>query len=249
MRLFFTLFIICFTTSLSAYAQEVIKGAVFDHNTKEPIKGASVINTFTDLGVQTDEKGQFNLKVKAGDLIEFSMQGYKTSRVRIPKGELPNYFKINLKEDITELAPVTIYDDVYNHKRDSVKTAQVYKRALEHYKLEGLDILQHPFDALSKRNRQIWAFQKHYQYWETEKYIDYVFNEKLVQQLTELSGDSLKTYMQQYRPSQAAIHSFETDYEFYEYIKYTADLFRNRNVRNPNQKSNPNEFRIDYNDR
>lgn len=236
-------------TSLSAYAQEVIKGAVFDHNTKEPIKGVSVINTFTDMGLQTNDSGHFNLRVRAGDLIEFSMEGYKTSRIRIPKGELPNYFKINLKEDVIELAPVTIYDDTYNHKRDSVKTAEVYKRALEHYKLEGIDILKHPFDAMSKRNRQIWAFQKHYQYWETEKYIDYVFNEKLVQQLTQLTADSLTAYMQRYRPSQAAIHTFDTDYEFYEYIKYTANVFRNQNVRNPNLRSNPSEFRIDYNDR
>ena len=247
MRPLITILIISFFTALNTYAQEIIHGAVFDYSTKQPLKGASVINTFTDMGMQTDAEGKFNIKVKAGDLVEISYEGYKTARIRIPKGELPSFFKINLREDVTELAPVTIYDDVYNHKRDSIKTAEVYKRALQHYKLEGIDILQHPFDALSKRNRQIWAFQKHYQYWENEKYIDYVFNDKLIKDLTQLSDDSIAIYKQQFRPSVAAITSFDTDYEFYEYIKYTANVFRNRNVRKP--QSNPNEFRIDYNDR
>src|SRR5690606_12213086 len=142
--------------------------------------------------------------------------GYKTARIRIPKGELPSFFKINLREDVTELAPVTIYDDVYNHKRDSIKTAEVYKRALQHYKLEGLDILQHPFDALSKRNRQIYEFRKHYHYRKNEKNNDYVYKHKLIKDLTHKSDERIAIYKQQFSPSVAAINSFDIDHDFYE---------------------------------
>ena len=126
-----------------------------------------------------------------------------------------------------------------------IQNAYVYQRALEMYKLEGMDILQHPFDAMSKRNRQIWAFQKHYEFWEGQKFVDYVFNEKLIGQLTNLSKDSIQLYMRVYRPSYNLIKSFYNDYEFYEYIKETATIFQSNRRQ---YKGNYQPVQIDYQD-
>ncbi len=87
--------------------------------------------------------------------------------------------------------------------------------------------MQHPFDALSKRNRQIWAFQKHYEYFEKEKFINYVFNERLIRQLTKMDSTQTAEFMYYYRPSYDQLKAW-TEYEFYEYIKTTAAAYRRR---------------------
>jgi hypothetical protein len=225
----------------------IIKGLITDAEKNEPLEGVIVVNVHTEHGMQTGNDGLFNVKVESGQLIEFRKMGYKTIRIRIPNGELPNFYKINMKIEVTELEGVIIQGNVSNHKKDSLQNAYVYQEALAHYKLEGFDIIQHPFDALNKRNRQIWAFQKHYEYWESQKFVDYVFNEKLIGQLTKLPKDSMSNYMRIYRPSYVLIKSFYNDYEFYEYIKETVAIFRNEQKKYiPNPQK---EFRIDYDDR
>src|SRR5690606_20375449 len=111
--------------------------------TNGPLEGVIVINIHTENGMQTQIDGLFNIKVEPGHLIEFRKMGYKTVRIRIPKGELPNYYKINLKIDVTELEDVVIQGNVSNHKKDSLQNAYVYQEALSLYKLDGFDMLQH----------------------------------------------------------------------------------------------------------
>src|SRR5690606_27953888 len=113
----------------------------------------------------TDTTGIFNISVNPGDLVEFRKLGYKTARIRIPKGQLPNYYNIALEESFYELEEAVILGNYSSHQKDSIRNTKVYQRAIEFYKLEGIDLVQHPFDALSKRNREIWAFQKMYDYW------------------------------------------------------------------------------------
>ena len=108
---------------------------------------------------------------------------------------------------------------------DSLKKRELYGQVLDHYRLTGLDIIQHPIDALSKRNRQIWRFQDNYNKWESEKYIDWVFNEKLVRSISELGKDSVSTYLRMYRPDYNALRSW-SEYQFYDYILKTVREFR-----------------------
>jgi hypothetical protein len=110
-------------------------------------------------------------------------------------------------------------------RKDSIRNADVYKSALSLEPLTGLDAIRHPFSALSKRNQRIWAFQKMYNQFEREKYIDYTFTEALVSSLTGLRGDSCQTYLRMFRPSYEALHSM-SEYNFYAFIKESVALFR-----------------------
>lgn len=112
-------------------------------------------------------------------------------------------------------------------KMDSIIDRETYKWAIDHYKLTGMDVIAHPFDALSKSNRQIWAFQKHFDYFEKEKYIDYVFNTSLIQKITPIDSADIVDFKRIYRPSYEQIKAWNT-YEFYEYIKRAGSDFLSR---------------------
>ncbi len=202
----------------------IMKGRVFDYKTNQPMANVNIVNTYTETGLTTDSTGLFTLEVAPGHLVEFRRIGYKISRVRVETSQLP-YYNIAMREGAIDLMEVEIKGNSY--KLDSIEKRETYKWAIEHYKLSGLDIIQHPFDALSKRNRQIWAFQKHYEYFEKEKFINYVFNERLIKQLTQMDSVQTAEYMYYYRPTYEQLQAW-TEYEFYEYIKTTGKAYMRR---------------------
>ena len=66
-----------------SFAQEkTVSGVVKDENL-EPMLGASVIVKGTTKGVSTDENGAYSLKVKDGDVLEFTAVGYKTQEHKV----------------------------------------------------------------------------------------------------------------------------------------------------------------------
>lgn len=205
---------------------QTMKGKVYNRETNEPLSGVNIINLNTQMVFLTDSTGQFSLPVKKGQTVEFRKNNFQVARVEISSNNtnLP-FYSIGLHKGAYELPEITIKGK--NFKTDSIENQEVYKWALDHYTLEGLDIIQHPFDALSKRNRQIWAFQKRFHYFEQQKYIDYVFNETLIKKITGLTGEMLNTYCRQYRPEYQQIQQWTT-YQFYEYIQQTGQAFKQR---------------------
>ena len=129
-----------------------------------------------------------------------------------------------------ELAAVEVNGIPRDYKSDSLRYYQLYKEALEFPQLSGLDVIRHPFSAMSKRNRQIWAFQAHYIWYQQQKYIDFAFNEKVVASVTGLRGDSAQTYIQMFRPTYEQLRSMN-EYAFYNYIKRTVTAYRERGPR------------------
>ena len=72
------LLLLCLGVLQVSFAQEkTVSGVVKDENL-EPMLGASVIVKGTTKGVSTDENGAYSLKVKDGDVLEFSSIGYKS---------------------------------------------------------------------------------------------------------------------------------------------------------------------------
>jgi hypothetical protein len=202
-----------------------ITGDITDGGTKAHIANVAVVNVHTSAGTVSDEQGRFSIEVSKGDLLEFRKIGYKTLRIRIPHGTIPPYFKVIMQQGPVELPEFDLQAQARDWKKDSARYYELYKGAIEFEKLDGLDVVRHPFSALSKRNRQIWAFQKEYNYWEQQKFIDYTFNEKLITSITGLTGDSLQFYMKRFRPGYDFLRSVN-EYSYYAYIKESAEFFR-----------------------
>lgn len=212
---------------VSVYAQ-TIRGEVVDRDDRHPLAGVTIKNIYTSLSVTSDAHGAFLIAAGNDQLLEFNMPGYKTTRVRIPKGLIPPYFKIVIQKGIPEIRDMYAeHSTRYNYRDDSIRFHDIYKHALDFPKLSGIDMIQHPFSALSNKNREIWRFQDEYTEFEKEKYVDRTFNESLISTFTGLTGDSLKTYMRLYRPTYEQLRSMN-DYNFFSYIRSSATIFRER---------------------
>ena len=74
---FFTILGISMTLCCAVKAQ-VIKGTVYDKNTKETIIGASItVKEHPGKGVMADEQGKFTLQLQTGETLIVKMIGYK----------------------------------------------------------------------------------------------------------------------------------------------------------------------------
>ena len=204
-----------------------IRGEVLESVNRTVISNVNIQNIHVSTGTVSDIDGKFSIEAEKGQLIEFRKIGYKTVRLRIPEGIVPEYFRITMEMSTFELPEFELTKKNQNYKRDSVEYRELYKSSLEFQKLSAVESIRHPFSALSKRNRQIWAFQEEYNRFEQQKYVDYTFSETLVKNLTGLQGDSAQTYLRLYRPSYDMLRSI-SEYEFYRYVKQTVANFRRR---------------------
>lgn len=218
--LFLTL--ICF-----AVQAQNIKGQVIAMKNKLPMNDVAIHNVNTGANASADKQGNFNIAASGGQVLEFKKTGYKTQRLNVPGGNVA-FFKIGLELDIPEKE--TVAGRPKNYKEDSLRYRELYKHELDFPKLTGMQAVAHPFSAMSKRNRQVWAFQDNYDATQQQKYIDYTFNDSLVNNVTGLSGDSLNTYMRMFRPGYEQLRSMD-DYNLLTYIKKSAAAYRLRGPR------------------
>lgn len=213
---------------------QVLNGMVVDVNSGEPIESVSITNTYTRSALVTSGEGTFSIPGSRDELIEFRKLGYKIVRIRVP-GIIPPYFKIAMTKGEIELPEFELYTHgkSKDYKTDSIKYAQLYKGILNFPKMSGVDMMRSPFSALSKSNRRKWAFQENYNKFQEMKYVDYAFNDKIITQITGLTGDTLVNYKLRYRPSYEQIRSL-SEYNFYLYIKQSAEQYLRRYSRSRN---------------
>ncbi len=210
-----------------AFAQTIIKGEIKDFANNQHMENVNIRNIYTLKGMTTSEDGKFEILVKKGELVEFSKVGYKTLRVRITNEKEPNYYHLIMSRAAILLREVDIKGKPIDFKKDSIKFRESYDLVLRKPKKDEIDMQSMPLAMLSKKNRQEWAFQEMYAVWEQEKYIDFVFNDKLVQKITYLENEELILFLKKYRPSYAFLRS-ASEYEFLEYIKRCYYRFKTR---------------------
>ena len=127
----------CFLFIGSLYAQEYeVTGKVTDVF-NEPLLGASVLIKGTTQGVTTDFDGKYTIKVKNGDILEFSFIGMKIKQVKVSGQKIIN---VVLEEDnvaLQEVVVTTGYVGKRNRKKDKQKKAvaySIYEESRETYK-------------------------------------------------------------------------------------------------------------------
>ena len=116
----------CFLFIGSLYAQEYeVTGKVTDVF-NEPLIGVSVLIKGTSQGVTTDFDGKYTIKVKNGDILEFSFLGMKIKQVKVSGQKIIN---VVLEEDNVALQDVVVtmgYAGKRNRKKDKQKKPVVY---------------------------------------------------------------------------------------------------------------------------
>lgn len=112
------LIIVMFT--VTAYAQQTLKGNVKSSSDNQPLPGVSILIKGTQMGTVTDLDGKFSIEVKPKDVIIFSFTGFKTKEVKITD---QNSLDIMMDEDARLLNEVVVVG--YGSQRKSDITGSV----------------------------------------------------------------------------------------------------------------------------
>jgi hypothetical protein len=235
--------------SFQLFAQR-ISGIVVDKNTLLPIIHATA--TTLSQRVSTSVGGLFTIhNIHKGDTITISCVGYQSHKL-VYYQPVSDTLRIYLDQNITSLKTVTImgrrdtkadsirlrkeFAPVFNQKAPTFKDAFIthspYKYIPNDYitstnnmtTLLSINLLS-VLDLLNKNKAPVSKLQKTLLKDEEYSYVDRVFSRQKVISITKLSGDSLQTFMDKYRPSSATAKTM-TDYEVMLYIKKSYDEFK-----------------------
>ncbi len=217
-----SVFLLLLLLPFTGFAQSI--HGVVSTNLAGPLAEVSIVNIHSGEKLLSDAQGRFEIEAKPGQLIEFQKQGFKTARVRIG-GMLVPFYRIILQPGPPAPANLNAGTGFQTFQEDSIYYHNLFKKQINFPTLTGLRAIQSPFSALGKTNQQMLRFQREFAWIEQQKFVDYAFNEKLVKQLTGLSGDSATQYMRRYRPSYEMLRSM-AEYDFFRYVKETVEIWR-----------------------
>ena len=105
----------CFLFIGSLYAQEYEVTEKVTDVSNDPLLGVSVLIKGTTQGVSTDFDGKYTIKVKNGDILEFSSLGMKTKQVKVNGQKVIN---VVLEEDNVALQEVVVTSYETAKRRD-----------------------------------------------------------------------------------------------------------------------------------
>jgi hypothetical protein len=210
-------------------AQVVIKGTVYDKQARYGVPHVSVLST-SGLGTATDSLGRYTLKVPGNDSIYFSYLGKMSSKFPVKQMPPDQAFDISLPVSIDSLPTVTVRQPSYH--MDSLANRAEYKKVFDYDGGSfgapssgfgmgiGFDLI---FNA--RKIRRMEHFKARLEREERDRYVDHRFTKALVKRITGLTPPALDSFMVAYRPSYETLKGFETEYEYYEYIKAFGNYF------------------------
>lgn len=222
----------------AAVSQVVIKGTVYDKQARYGVPHVSVLSN-SGIGTMTDSLGRYSIKVPGDDSVYFSYLGKMTARFPVKQLPPDQPLDISLPVLIDSLPSVTVRQPSY--RMDSLANRAEYKKVFEY----GGETVSAPgsgfglgigFDLIfnARKFRSMEKLKARLEREEREKYVDHRFTKALVKRITGLTSPALDTFMVQYRPSYETLKSFETEYDYYSYIKSFSKYFiDNRKIDHP----------------
>jgi hypothetical protein len=178
----------------------VWKGKLIDAETKRPIQGAIITNTISQLFVFTNEFGQFDLQGNEGDKVNFSCPGYRSESHIIIKGLEGIRLTFSMKLGSQELKEVVITQKYKTrYQKDSADRRSEQRVVLSRQKSNIASPVSFLAERLSKRQRAIFRFQKQFGTMEEQQFVDSRYTPELVSSLTNLEGDTLAYFMNNYK--------------------------------------------------
>lgn len=224
--LYYILLLCCVHTVFSQEKQ--IQGIVFDKDSKQRLSRVYIYNTSTHKGFYNNTKGEFTTLVRRGDVLVAALEGYLVDTISVQsETTLLFYLKRNsilLKEVIIRDSTLSAQERLNKNKEDY---KDIYRKGSSKDILQigganktggvglGIDAL---WNLLSREGKNARHLQEIIERDYREQMIDYRYSARLVNSVTGLSGDSLRDFMQQYRPSYNLIIE-GTDYQLIQFIQ------------------------------
>jgi hypothetical protein len=200
-----------------------VYGTVYERTARFGMPGVSVMGS-SGAGAVTDSAGRYSIKLSYTDSISFSYQGKATMKIPVKEIPINRPFDMSLHVDITTLPTVIVEEKRRSYQLDSIANREEYRKVFDYapeYIASGSGGVGVNLDALfsMRKIKRMEAFREHLVMLEHDKYVDHRFNKPLVQKITGLQSPALDTFMVQYRPTYEMLQNFETEYEYYKYIR------------------------------
>jgi hypothetical protein len=210
-----------------ASGQVQIHGTIYERSARYGMSGVSVMSN-SGTGTVTDSMGRYNIRLAMTDSISFSYQGKATQKFPVKDIPFNRPFDMSLHVDVKILPTVEIRQNSY--RVDSMQNRDEYRKVFDYapeYIASGNGGVGVNLDALLslRKIKRMEAFREKLEQIERDKYIDHRFNKSLVKKLTGMKEPAIDTFMVEYRPTYDMLKSFETEYQYYEYIKQNGDYF------------------------
>jgi len=168
---------------------------VTDGVTGHPIQTVTIVNLSTTKTVYTNHEGEFSIAAQSGQQIAFSYFGYKTVQKTVPPSIGFSEVEVTMLPLSFELKEYTVRPGWTPYQADSAERREIFARPLSRQRSSVMSPFSYVAERLSKSSKRLYRFQKNYEVWEDERFIDTRYTPKLVTALTGLEGDSLANFM------------------------------------------------------
>jgi hypothetical protein len=202
--------LLLFLVSLRGSAQQFLTGKIYKKNSDETLLSVSIHNITESRYDLSEEDGSYRIQAAPGDHIAFSSVGYRADTLTVTASLLTAACPIYLDIRPQELQAVRV-GEFNNYQLDSMDRRKEYAWVYEHDNTphiakdrqgaDGVGVTMNIFRKTSSADKQRIHLEKRLQKEEEDDYVDYRYNTDYVTKITHLKGDSLKQFMQRYRPS------------------------------------------------
>src|ERR1700744_388654 len=202
--------LLLFLCSLSCSAQQFLTGKIYKKNSTETLLSVSIHNITGNRYDLSEEDGSYHIQAAPGDHISFSSVGYRADTITVTASLLTAAYPVYLDIRPQELQAVRV-GEFNNYQLDSMDRRKEYAWVYEHDNTphvakdrqgaDGVGITMNIFRKSSEKEKQRIHLEKRLAKEEEDYYVDYRYNVSYVTKITHLKGDSLKQFMQKYRPS------------------------------------------------
>lgn len=225
------LILTCLLPAISSLGQHLLKGTVKGEDSI-PIASVSITNKTSGVITTSDTTGHYSIPARTGDTIFFRTLGYLQSAYVMAAGKT-THNHIMVRQSI-QLQAVRIAGS--NYKRDSIRFHEEYKESFNFrrprwYEVYGITTvnINQLYHALSiKKNKKKSRFKKQLINYEHDEFVSYKYSREIVNKLTNLNGDTLSLFMEQYHPTYDFMKD-ATDYDLYEFIKKSYNDYLSKN--------------------
>ncbi len=207
----------------SAFAQTyIIGGVIKDKEANIRIADAQVVNQRSGDAVLSGSLGLFQIKARIGDTLLIIKQNYSDFTAAVANAD---DMIINLNRDMT-LKQVDIYGKTKKAELTDMKREYRNKGSFYQGKPPVLSFLFKPLTAIyelfGRTPKNARRFGRYYETEMQQTLIDGFFNENLIQSNTDLKGDELEKFMQDYRPE----YEKAKNWQQYDALKHIKDSYK-----------------------
>ena len=210
MRNILYLFLPCLLFAVPGKAQQFLTGKIYKKNSTESLQSVSIHNITKQRYDLSDEDGSYSIQASPGDHIAFSSVGYKADTLTVTASLLTAACPIYLDIRAQTLQAVRV-GEFSNYQLDSMDRRKEYAWVYDHENTpkvardrqgaDGVGVTFNVFRNTGSAAKQRIRLEKRLEKEEEDYYVDSRYNKDYVTKITHLKGDSLKEFMQRYRPS------------------------------------------------